>query len=263
MAKNQKYYSRKKYSRLKKKKSIFKNRFFWFSILGITVFAGLFYFLIFSPVFQIKTIVVEGTYFVNVAEVREGINRITEKNILFFPTKSMFVLRKREVKNYVSENFFPVKEIIVKKKFFNQLSIKIQEKEAKAIYCTDECFLADKEGFVFQSIGKETASNALPIIFFEYNIASEDKLLDEALLEFISLINTRLKERANINIQEFRVFPSKIEAKTETGLTLYFSSEKSPDLQIEDLILLLNDEVLLEIEALEYIDLRFDKIFCK
>ncbi len=119
MAREQKYYSSKKYRYLKKKKSIFKNRFFWFFILGIIAFFGLFYFFIFSPVFQIKEVIVEGTYFVDALEVREGIEKITQKNILFFPTKSIFVLSKREVKNFVLENFFPVKEIIIKKRLLH------------------------------------------------------------------------------------------------------------------------------------------------
>ena len=104
MAREQKYYSSKKYRYLKKKKSIFRNRFFWFFILGIITFLGLFYFLIFSPVFQIESVTVEGTHFVDALEVKEGIEKITEKNILFFPSKSIFVLRKREVKNFVLEN---------------------------------------------------------------------------------------------------------------------------------------------------------------
>ncbi len=144
------------------------------------------------------------------------------------------------------------------------MSINIQEKEAKAIYCAkEECFLTDNQGFAFQSITKEVASKTLPIIFFEHKITQKDKLLDEELLEFISLIYIKLKERGDITIQEFRVFPSKIEARTENNLILYFSPQKSPHLQVEDLILFLRDEALSEIDGLEYIDLRFDKIFYK
>jgi len=77
------------------------------------------------------------------------------------------------------------------------------------------------------------------------------------------LIYAELKERGNIAIQEFKVFPSKVEARTENNLILYFSPQKSPPLQVEDLILFLRDEALSEIDELEYIDLRFDKIFYK
>jgi|AntAceMinimDraft_18_1070375.scaffolds.fasta_scaffold01760_9 cell division septal protein FtsQ len=264
MAREQKYYSSKKYRYLKKKKSIFRNRFFWFFILGIITFLGLFYFLIFSPVFQIESVTVEGTHFVDALEVKEGIEKITEKNILFFPSKSIFVLRKREVKNFVLENFFPVKDILVEKKLLHKLSINIEEKKAKALSCSEEeCFLTDNQGFAFQTIAKETAQKDLPIIFFEHKIIQKDKLLDQELLEFISLIYAELKERGNIAIQEFKVFPSKVEARTENNLILYFSPQKSPPLQVEDLILFLRDEALSEIDELEYIDLRFDKIFYK
>jgi len=264
MVREQKYYSSKKYRYLKRKKSIFRNRFFWFSILGIIAFSGLFYFFIFSPVFQIKTVVVEGAYFIDASEVKEGIEKITEKNILFFPTKSIFVSRKKEVRNFVLENFFPAKKIVIKKRLLHKLSINIQEREAKALCCTEEeCFLIDNQGFVFQSITRERASKTLPIIYFEDKIVQKDKLLDQELLEFISLIYIKLKERGDIIIQEFKIFPSKVEARTGNNLMLYFSPEKSPHLQVEDLILFLRDEALSKIDGLEYIDLRFDKIFYK
>jgi len=264
MTRERKYYSSKKYRYLKKRKPIFKNRFFWFSILGVVIFFGLFYFFIFSSVFQIKTVVIKGAHFADALEIKRGVEKITEKNILFFPTKSIFVLSKKKVENFISENFFPVKELVIKKRLFHKLLINIQEKEAKALCCAEEeCFLTDSKGFVFQLISKEKASKSLPIIFFEDNIIQKDKLLDEESLEFISLIYTELKERGDITIREFKVFPSRIEANTDNNLKLYFSSQKSPHLQIEDLILFLRDEVLSEIDGLEYIDLRFDKIFYK
>lgn len=259
-----KYYSSKKYRYLKKRKPVFKNRFFWFSILGVMTFLGLFYFFIFSSLFQIKTVVIEGTYFTDAVKIKEDIERITEKNILFFPTKNIFILSKKEVESFVLENFFPVKELVIKKRLFHKLLINIQEKEAKALCCAkEECFLTDSNGFTFQLIAKEEVLESLPIIFFEDKIIQKDKLLDQESLEFISLIYIKLRERGDITIQEFKVFPSRIEANTDNNLKLYFSSEKSPYLQIEDLILFLRDEILSKIDGLEYIDLRFDKIFYK
>ena len=264
MAREKKYYPSRKHRYLKKKKSIFRNRFFWFFTLGIIIFFGLFYLFIFSPVFQIRTVIVEGTHFVDALEVKEGIEKITEKNILFFPTKSIFVLSKKEVKNFVLENFFPVEKIIVKKRLLHKLSINIQEKETKAISCAEEeCFLTDNQGFAFQLVTRETASRILPIIFFEHKIVQKDKLLDQKLLDFIFSIYIKLKERGDITIQEFKIFPSKIEARMDNGLMLYFSPQKSPHLQVEDLIFFLRDEIASETDKLEYIDLRFDKIFYK
>ena len=42
--------------RIRKKKSIFRSRFFWIALLVLFFLGAIFYFLIFSPIFQIKGI---------------------------------------------------------------------------------------------------------------------------------------------------------------------------------------------------------------
>ncbi len=263
MAKKRRRYSSKKYRGFKKKKSIFKNRFFWFFILGIIILSGFFYLFIFSSVFRLREVKVQGVYFIDALKVKEGVEKRIERDILFFPSESIFILDKREIRNFVLEEFFPAKEVVVKKKLPNKLLINIRERQAQAIACAEECFFIDAQGFAFQLFEKETMLRILPLIRFEEEIAQRDKLVEQETLRFVSLIYSRLRQREKLVIQEFRISSLKVEAKTKEGLRIYFCLEKSFYLQIEDLILLLGDEVLPEIAELEYIDLRFNKIFFK
>jgi len=263
MNKRGKYQYSKKYRHIRKKKSIFKNRYFWFFLTGVFVFCGFFYFFIFSPVFQIQTISIQKTNFINKQEVEKGVEKIIEKKVLFLPTKSIFILNKKEIKNFVLENFFPAQKVIVKKALLHKLLIEIQEKRTSAIACSKEqCCLIDELGFAFYRISKDDISEDMPMIFFGHLINEKEKLLDEEILSFVSSIHIGLKKR-EILVQEFKVSPSKIEVKTANDLLFYFSPQKNPDLQIEDLILLLKDEIISETDKIEYIDLRFDKIFYK
>lgn len=261
MTKWKKYYSSKKYRHLRKKRTIFRNQFFYFSILGIITFTGLFYLLIFSPIFQIKTITIQGAYFIDASEVEQKIEKITERNILLFPTKSIFVSNRKKIKSFVLEKFFPVKEITIKKKLPNTLLISIQERTAKAVSCAEErCFLVDNQGFAFYSLYWETIPPSLPIILFENELAQQDRPLGQKTLKFILSIYSNLKQEGNIVVQSFRVSPAKIAAKVaESNLMLYFSPQKCPDLQVGDLFLLFKNEI----SPIEYIDLRFNKIFYK
>ncbi len=260
MKKQSSYYPNPRHRYPRKKKPIFRNRFFWFFIAGIIILCGFFYLFIFSPVFQIRTIIVQGAHFIDAVKIKQEAERIAERNILFFPTKSIFLLNKKEVKDFVLENFFPAKQVIVKKKLLHQLLIKIQEREAKAVCCVEEeCFLVDEQGFAFQPISQEARTEEMPLIYFENQISPKDKVLDEEILGLISLTYIKLKQEDNMVIQEFKVFPSKFEAKTADGWTIHFSSDKDIDRQIEDLFLLLKDGI----SPIEYVDLTFEKIFYK
>lgn len=74
---------KRKYKNLRKKRSIFKNKFFWFSILTAVVLAGFFYLFLFSPVFQIKEIEAINVNFSNKEEIEKKIEEKIETKFLF------------------------------------------------------------------------------------------------------------------------------------------------------------------------------------
>ncbi|MBU1046090.1 hypothetical protein KJ616_03170 [Patescibacteria group bacterium] len=261
------YYQTKKRSYARKKKSIFKNRFFWYFVLLIVAGAGIFYLLVFSPVFQLKEVIIKGTSFINASEAEGAISRQAEKNILFFPTRSIIVFNSGKTETLMLKRFLPAQKISIKRQFFNKLIVNIFEREPKAVFCSSEnCFLLDQEGLIFQPAEKEIYFPNKAVIVSEESAGLGERAISREDLVFINDIFGQLKQ-GNILIKEFRVFPSKIEAAiSESELLVYFNSQKDPELQVQDLILVLENQNSPDSEnrgAQEYIDLRFDKIFLK
>lgn len=264
---SKKSYQAREYRHLRKRKSIFRNKYFWFLILTILIAAGLFYFLLFSPVFQLKGVIVKGTSFIDPAELENFVNEQANKNIIFFPTRSIVVFANNKTEQLVSEKFLQIDKIEIKRQFFNKLSINVSEKESKAIFCfSDDCFLIDKAGIIFQEIERKSISLNRAIITSDTKANLGEIVISQEDLNFIIQVFKSLKQKDTF-ISEFKVFPSKIEGIiSESKLLIYFNPQKNAEQQAQDLILVLENQNSPESNnggAKEYIDLRFDKIFLK
>jgi len=187
-----------------------------------------------------------------------------EQRILFLPTKSLIVFNKKQARDLISEKFFPIKDVVIRKKLFHKLLVIVQEKKANAAFCSENnCYFVDQNGYAFFPIRLENLSSDTAVAMTERNIRLRDKVADKQILNFF-LVNEDLNKHS-IKIKEFRVFPGKIEAKTaDSGALIYFDPFKSPELQVEDLVLVLENQIpSQDLKNLDYIDLRFDKIFYK
>ncbi|PIS34693.1 MAG: hypothetical protein COT37_01280 [Parcubacteria group bacterium CG08_land_8_20_14_0_20_43_9] len=261
------YYQAKKRGYGRKRKLIFRSRFFWCFVLAAVIGAGFVYFFVFSPVFQLKDIKVSGASYVSASEVENLIIGQSERNILFFPTKSIIVFNSRKAEAMILENFLPVERAQIKRQFFNKLAVILTERKTEAAACfAEDCFLTDASGIVFRSADREEVFPNKPRLILDNLPELGAVVISGENLVFVSDIFGRLKQR-NILIEEFAVMESKIGAKiSEGGLVVYFSTQKDSELQVQDLILVLEDQSSPDAghqRAEEYIDLRFDKIFLK
>lgn len=263
-----KSYQAREYRHLRKRKSIFRNKYFWFVVLAILLVAGFFYFLVFSPVFQLNKVIVKGTSFINASELESFVNEQANKNIIFFPTKSIIVFSVQKTERLASERFLPIESLEIRRIFFNKLAVNVIERKSEAVFCSiNNCYLIDKKGVIFQTTEKESVSPNRAIIVSDGENNLGDIAVSDENLGFITEVFKLLKQR-DILVSEFKVSQSeKIEAKiAENELTIYFNSQKSAEQQMQDLILVLEDQNSPDNEsgrAQEYIDLRFDKIFIK
>ncbi|MBU3964614.1 hypothetical protein KJ591_01405 [Patescibacteria group bacterium] len=260
-------YQAKKRSYTRKKKSIFRNRFFWYFVLLVIAGAGIFYFLVFSPVFQLRETIINGTSFISANEVGDIIREQTANSVLFFPTKSIIVFNSKNTESLILERFLQAKEAIIRKQFFNKLIVNIFEREPEAIFCSSgSCFLLDEQGLIFQPAERETYFPNKAVIVSDENMELGTTVTSEENLIFINDVFRQLKQ-GNILVNEFKISSSKIEALiSENGLSIYFNPQKDSELQVQDLILVLKNQNSPDSEtrgAQEYIDLRFDKIFLK
>lgn len=263
------YLKRKK--RFKKKRLILKNRFFWYFILIFILIALIFYFLFLSPVFKIEKVEIFVPKNIQETEIRSFINFEFEKPFLhFFKKNTFFLVSKKKVEKDILQRFPAVEQAKIKKVFPNTFSLTIEERKPKGVCCIGKvnCFLFDKSGIVFSGYFKKDGetNSALPIIFLKNksNIKLGECVFSKEKIAQIFAIRKELLAD-NIGIENFEFAGGeKIVVKTKEGWKIYFSQNSidSLNLALTKLNILLKDGLTEdERKNLEYIDLRFSKVF--
>jgi len=226
-----KYRKYKKRYKVKRKRSIFKSKFFWFSLLIISLLSGIFYFFFLSPIFQIERIEVMGNSRVSTEEIRAVILANYPGKILFFDSKSIFLVNLKKVNEKLKERFPKIAKISLKRDFPNGLTSQIEERIPVADWCYENnCFHIDNKGIVFEKSEKRTnikikTSNSLE------DLSLLDKVIEEDKLQSILSIKKELKD---IEIEEF-LFKEKLTAKVLEGWEIYFDLDKEVEEQIFNL----------------------------
>jgi len=259
----------KKSYRIKKKKSIlwiFKSKIFLLFLLFLIISGTIFYFVVFSSFFQIKEIKISGNKKVSAEEIRNNITKQVNKKIIFFNTKSIFLADLKEINEILLEKFPRIAKVDLNREFPGSLSAQIEERKPVAVFCNSECFFIDKNGVIFENIS-EIPSEILIIktenIDKELNFLKGAKILEKEQLNQILKINSKLKDDLKIPVEEILAISKKrINAKTSEGWEIYFNPERDLEWQLAELSILLKKRIPPEKRKnIEYIDLRFDKIF--
>ena len=239
----------KKPYRIRKKKSILRNRFFWTGFLAVIILFFVSYFLFFSNIFQIqKIIITEG----------EGIG---EENLkTFIPQNNIFLVDAQKIREDILDNFPQIAEVEIHRGFPDTLNILITERLAVAVWCeaeTEKCFLMDKEGVIFGEVLIPSEVEGLSKI-----VGAKEALGKEKISQILD-IQTKLKESFNItSTQAFIASEERLNIKTSEGWEIYFNLKGNLDWQLQELGLVLEKQIPLEKKRiLEYIDLRFSRVF--
>jgi len=246
--------------RIKKKKPIFRNRFFRLGILILILLFTIYYLLFLSQAFQIEKIIITGEEKVSTQDLKLFVEKKLEKTILFFKTKSIFLINSNEIKKDISKNFPQIAEVEIKRGFPDALNIVVIERLGLALWCYDEkCFLLDNEGVIFEETSPEInliklvnkQKPALPIL--------GEKVIEKELLSQILEIEAKIKNDLKISIAEILfVSEERLDFKTSEGWEIYFNPQKDINWQLTKLRAVLEDGILLEKRKdLESIELRF------
>lgn len=239
--------------RVKKKKSLLKSRYFWRLVLGL-IFAGeIFYVIYFFSYFQIKEIKVIGN---------EKVRSEAIKN--FVPLGSIFLVDSKKITGDILNYFPQVAEVKTDRKFPDKLFIHITEREANAAWCYKDspCFIADKNGVVFEK---------LPQLPHDYiNIKDFDRrsepVLGEKIIEPDLLASIRdIAEKASdmgITPEVFTILPEgRLNMKIVDSGEVYFNPQGDLRWQLTKLKAVLEKEIPENRRKnIEYIDLRFGNL---
>ena len=279
--------------RFKKRKPIYRQRFFWLGLLILISLSSLFYFLFFAEFFQVEKINLSGLEQVSQEDLNLLIQEKLENRILFFPTRSIFLMDLNKIKEDILGKFPQIAKVEIKRSFPRALDFLVTEREGLAIFCqegeedkssslnfadaqVDNCFVLDKEGIIFEE--RLVSNSSWPVIrtltfTAEINpgekVVKEDKssfppfaaarVVEKEDLVSILEINSQLKENLNIPIEEFVISSrEKLIVLTSEGWELYFNLQENIEWQLTKLKALLEEKIPSEKrQDLEYIELRF------
>ncbi len=265
MKKRRKYRYQKSY-RIKRKKPIFKKEFFWPGFLALLCLGGLSYFFLFSSFFQIKDINIEGEQKVSRGDILAGIEKEIGKKILFFETKSVFLVNAAEIREALFAAYPQIVGISFERQLPDSLNVQVTEREARAIWCREECYLMDSRGIIFEKAGQDLP-DLVKVVVSEYPEETDlgEKAVDEEILSIILEIEFKLKDKVGLKIEEARATSKeRIDFKTDEGWEIYFNAREDVNWQITKLNLVLEKEISPEKrEQLDYIDLRFTRVYYK
>lgn len=261
MARYRRYKYRKPH-RHGRRKSIFKKRSFWTSLLALAALFGALYLVIFSDIFQVEHLRIEGQSQL-APEIEKLVQGGLEKKFLLFGTKSIFLVNSGRLKEIVLEKFPQVGELQIKKTFPNVLNLALAERREAAVFCAEtQCFLLDAEGVIFAP-AFESSLPKVRNLRESREPALGDKVVDKETIDVVLRLRENLESNAGVFAEEFSlVSEDRLNVKTTEGWEIYFNLQKSLSEQVAALSALLQERFTPEKrQQLEYIDLRFDRIF--
>ena len=263
--------------KIKRKKSILKNRFFWIGVLIIVISICLFYLICFLDFFQIEKIEIFGEQKVKTENIKNLIEKEISKKILFFPTKSIFLADLDNIQISILEEFPQITKVNLEREFPRVLKVEVIERKPVAVFVNtsqnfedqnqDIFFFIDRAGIIYERVSEEITKDMFGIK--NSGLGRESKLGEQIVerekLAKILEIERKLKNDLKIQINSVEIVSEqRLNIKISEGWEIYFNLQKSLDWQLTELGLILEKKISLEKrEQLEYIDLRFDKIYYK
>ncbi len=275
-------YKYKKYAKVRKKKSAFGSKFFWFSFLFSIALGVMFYFGVFSSVFQIKEIKVSGNTKLSIENIESIIFEGINTKIAFFESKSIFLTDLNKINEKIRQEFPQIAQIKLKREFPGVVSAQVEERKPVAVFClalqsspfaegldleeqeeVEDCFLIDKNGVIFEKISEVNKFLIIKNLDSKINLELGKNIIEENLLSEILKIENKLKKDLEIKVEEISIISEeRLNVKTIEEWSVYFNPKKDINWQLAKLSLVLKERIPPEKRKnLEYIDLRFEKIY--
>ena len=226
------------------------------------------YMVIFSQIFQIKHINISGAQRISEQEVQNIVEEDIQNKVWFWETRNILLIDTNQIQEDILNNFPEIIEAEISKKFPDALNIDVNERNQSAVLIwLDKQFFIDRQGVVFEQVSDFDAnSDALKIktCFLHSEPKLGDEVIEPETLSKIFIIDTKLR-KMEIPIEVIEIVSnSRVNIITQPGWEIYFNTDSDVARQAGELEMVLKEKISPEDRKnLEYINLRFDKIFYK
>ena len=251
-----------------------------FSFLLLMI-GGLFYFFLFSPVFEIRRWHLEQEDFFKKETFLKTVNHLAEQRVWgIFPQKNFFILllTSSSFKRTLYDLFPEIKNIAMipswqKESVFKSFKLRIEQREKVGIWCNakktsseeensnkllkESCYYFDDQGFLFKQ-APQTKGPFLFVVKNETDLSpgSKQEIEDKKLLNALLYLKQAFSQ-IPFSVEEIRVFSLNhdLEVKTNEGWSLYFDPQTDIERAFQVFLEIL-PEKLEPTKTLEYVDLR-------
>jgi hypothetical protein len=248
------------------------------------VLAGIFLFLggvvafFYIPKFRINDISIEGANILDAGQLKEEIGSLLRGKIFkIFPCDNIFILPKAKITAELLRKFPVLKEVAVSRSFPQKISVFLEERKPKALWCMGlnatstnlsgvSCAFMDESGFIFQPA--PFFSGAIFSVFYDERrekiVAIGEEMIPESefrnLNSFAELLNRNNMDVSKIVLKD----DGEYEVYLKEGWHIKLNSKNEAALSFNNLQLVLNENIKEKRSTLEYVDLRFgNKVFFK
>lgn len=218
------------------------------------------YLIIYSDLFKVKTIEVQGTDFINPEEIRLiAENNINRMKLLVFPGRNLIFVNKNRLAKEISDKYSLNKIEI--NKGWQKISLIVEEKIVNLIIFNNNAYyFLDADGAVTKELTAEELNeykDKFPNLFINKDLKIGDKPISGRAVNYIIELAKEF-EKNNIGIKNFMSEEGgevdQVNIITSAGWIAKFNINMPLSISIENMLLVLKK---VSIKKLEYIDLRF------
>lgn len=251
----------RKSHRFKRKKPIYRYRFFWITLGVLLLFSGLVYGLLFTSFFQVERIEVKGGEQVNAEQVKKMTFEEIPRDFFLVDTQSIFLANTSAARRRLLNSLPRLKEVTIRRSLPDGLKILVRERKPIGTFVEGQhSFLIDGRGVIFEASSTEGL-----VIRKEgkQDLKLGETVIDQSTMDKMLGIKTELED---FEVVEAALgSDSRLDITTGKGWEAYFALSEDWKWQVTKLKLALERKLSeTEVKDLQYCDLRFGRrVYCK
>lgn len=248
-----------KRKRWRRKKPIWKHRFFRYLIPVLIISSVLLYLICFASFFQVEGIEILGSKEISAEKIKSLVEKRVQTKVLSFSSKSIFLIPFKKIEKDILTEFPPIQKIDFDRDFPDRLIVSVEQRKPVAVFLQKKNhFLMDPQGVIFKRIEQGKTSQFLKVknLTLRKEAKLGDQVVDSKELSQILQIDPQLEDLDILSAEI--VNEQRVNFKTSLGWEIYISLKEDISQQIFNLETVLKEKISPEErKELEYIDLRF------
>jgi cell division septal protein FtsQ len=242
----------------------------WKLLAFLIFIIALIWFFLFSPIFIIKEIKIEGLSRVDKNEITSIIdNYINKEKTLFFSQNNLFLLNTDDLSALIIDKY-NFSKLDILKKMPDTVILSISERPYAFIFSyNDKQYFASREGYIIKDEEVKDEDKSKYLILENQSdavlIGAKNKIkLSDEYLNFVFTFNQELSKYENLSPNKYIIEQelNSLILEYQDGPTVLININKDPNIQAEDLYLVKTEKIRDNWNRVSYIDMRYgDRIY--